>query len=75
MSFLVLGNATDAIAARRAFLGTSGVMLSGVAVALRRKVSGATVRLQNSNDSSSSLTSRPLTVARMNLPPAAGAKP
>ena len=34
MSFLVLGNATDAIAARRAFLGTSGVMLSGVAVAL-----------------------------------------
>ncbi len=34
MSFLILGNAPDAIAARRAFLGKSGLMLSGAAVAL-----------------------------------------
>ena len=34
MSFLVLGSATDALAARRAFLGKSGLLLSGTAVAL-----------------------------------------
>jgi len=34
MSFLVLGSATDPLAARRAFLGKSGLLLSGAAVAL-----------------------------------------
>ena len=34
MSFLDLGNAPDALAARRAFLGKSGLLLSGTAVAL-----------------------------------------
>ncbi|MEO7253719.1 MAG: ferritin-like domain-containing protein [Casimicrobium sp.] len=34
MSFLILGNATNPLAARRAFLGKSGLMLSGTAVAL-----------------------------------------
>jgi rubrerythrin len=34
MSFLILGNATDPLAARRAFLGQSGLLLSGAAVAL-----------------------------------------
>jgi rubrerythrin len=34
MSFLILGNATNVLEARRAFLGKSGLMLSGVAVAL-----------------------------------------
>src|SRR5512146_1822533 len=34
MSFLILGNAPDAGAARRAFLGRSGLLLSGAAVAL-----------------------------------------
>ena len=34
MSFLILGNAPDALAARRAFLGKSGLLLSGAAVAL-----------------------------------------
>jgi bacterioferritin (cytochrome b1) len=34
MSFLILANAPDALAARRAFLGKSGLLLSGAAVAL-----------------------------------------
>jgi rubrerythrin len=34
MSFLILGNAPDALEARRAFLGKSGLLLSGAAVAL-----------------------------------------
>src|SRR5687768_14068758 len=34
MSFLILGNAADPLAARRAFLGQSGLLLSGAAVAL-----------------------------------------
>ncbi|MHB8667266.1 MAG: ferritin-like domain-containing protein [Burkholderiales bacterium] len=34
MSFLILGNAPDALAPRRAFLGKSGLLLSGAAVAL-----------------------------------------
>lgn len=34
MSFLILGNAPDALVARRAFLGKSGLLLSGAAVAL-----------------------------------------
>ena len=34
MSFLILGNATNMLAARRAFLGRSGLLLSGAAVAL-----------------------------------------
>ena len=34
MSFLILGNAPDAREARRAFLGKSGLLLSGAAVAL-----------------------------------------
>jgi rubrerythrin len=34
MSFLILGNASDPLAARRAFLGKSGLLLSGTAVAL-----------------------------------------
>jgi rubrerythrin len=34
MSFLILGNAPDALEARRSFLGKSGVLLSGAAVAL-----------------------------------------
>ena len=34
MSFLVLGSASDPLAARRAFLGKSGLLLSGTAVAL-----------------------------------------
>lgn len=34
MSFLILGNASDPLAARRAFLGRSGLLLSGTAVAL-----------------------------------------
>jgi len=34
MSFLILGNAPNALEARRAFLGKSGVLLSGAAVAL-----------------------------------------
>jgi rubrerythrin len=33
-SFLILGTATDVLAARRAFLGKSGMLLSGAAVAL-----------------------------------------
>ncbi len=34
MSFLILGNAPNALEARRAFLGKSGLLLSGAAVAL-----------------------------------------
>ena len=34
MSFLILGNAPNALEARRAFLGESGLLLSGAAVAL-----------------------------------------
>jgi len=34
MSFLLLGNAPDVLLARRAFIGKSGVLLSGAAVAL-----------------------------------------
>lgn len=34
MSFFVIANAPDALAARRAFLGRSGLLLSGAAVAL-----------------------------------------
>ena len=34
MSFLILGNATNMLEARRAFLGKSGLLLSGAAVAL-----------------------------------------
>ncbi len=34
MSFLILGNAPDALEARRSFLGKSGLLLSGAAVAL-----------------------------------------
>jgi rubrerythrin len=34
MSFLILGNARDALAARRKFLGQSGLLLSGAAIAL-----------------------------------------
>jgi rubrerythrin len=34
MSFLILGNAANPLEARRAFLGRSGLMLSGAAVAL-----------------------------------------
>ena len=34
MSFLILGNAPNALEARRAFLGRSGLLLSGTAVAL-----------------------------------------
>jgi rubrerythrin len=34
MSFLILGNATNVLEARRAFLGKSGLLLSGAAVAL-----------------------------------------
>ena len=34
MSFLILGTATDVLSARRAFLGKSGLLLSGAAVAL-----------------------------------------
>jgi rubrerythrin len=34
MSFLILGNATNALEARRAFLGKTGLLLSGAAVAL-----------------------------------------
>jgi rubrerythrin len=34
MSFLILGNAPDPLEARRAFLGKSGLLLSGAAVAL-----------------------------------------
>jgi rubrerythrin len=34
MSFLILGSATNALEARRAFLGRSGLLLSGAAVAL-----------------------------------------
>ena len=34
MSFLILGNATNPLEARRAFLGKSGLLLSGAAVAL-----------------------------------------
>jgi rubrerythrin len=34
MSFLAIGNAANVVEARRAFLGTSGLMLSGAAVAL-----------------------------------------
>ena len=34
MSFLILGNAPDALQARRSFLGKSGLLLSGAAVAL-----------------------------------------
>ena len=34
MSFLILGNASNAFEARRAFLGKSGLLLSGAAVAL-----------------------------------------
>ncbi len=34
MSFFILGSASDALAARRAFLGKSGLLLSGTAVAL-----------------------------------------
>ena len=34
MSFLILGSASDPLEARRAFLGKSGVLLSGAAVAL-----------------------------------------
>ena len=34
MSFLILGKAPDALEARRAFLGNSGLLLSGAAVAL-----------------------------------------
>ncbi len=34
MSFLILGNAPNALQARRAFLGKSGLLLSGAAVAL-----------------------------------------
>ena len=34
MSFLILGNATNVLEARRAFLGKTGVLLSGAAVAL-----------------------------------------
>ena len=34
MSFLTLGNATNILEARRAFLGNSGLLLSGAAVAL-----------------------------------------
>ncbi len=34
MSFLILGNAPSVLEARRAFLGKSGLLLSGAAVAL-----------------------------------------
>jgi len=34
MSFLILGNAPDALEVRRAFLGKSGLLLSGAAIAL-----------------------------------------
>ncbi len=34
MSFLILGNAPNALEARRSFLGKSGLLLSGAAVAL-----------------------------------------
>ena len=34
MSFFILANAPDALEARRAFLGKSGLLLSGAAVAL-----------------------------------------
>jgi rubrerythrin len=34
MSFLILGNATNVLEARRAFIGKSGLLLSGAAIAL-----------------------------------------
>jgi hypothetical protein len=52
MSFLSLGNARDPLQARRAFLGQSGLLLSGAAVALLagRDALAATAEVSTASD-------------------------